>query len=163
MLGALMDAAGARGWREVLLHAQAPAIRFYQRHGFLPRGPRFEEAGIEHLAMWRTLDGTMAIGDPASATAIVVALASSARRELRIRSHALDPGVLDAPDALDALRRFATGCRGARVRILLQSAAAPRLAGSSLVTLAQRLPSIFAFREATDPVDQSDNAAFVVD
>ena len=90
-------------------------------------------------------------------------LATTARRELRIRSRDLDPGILDTPEALDALRRFATRRGPVRIRILLQSAEAPRRMQAPLIPLAQRLPSVFAFREATDPVDQLDPSAFVVD
>jgi YbgC/YbaW family acyl-CoA thioester hydrolase len=55
VLDALMDAARARGDREVLLHAQASAAPFYTRAGFSERGPRFEEAGIVHIEMVRAL------------------------------------------------------------------------------------------------------------
>lgn len=51
VLQALVDAARSAGQREVVLHAQASAIAFYERHGFAPQGPRFEEAGIVHQAM----------------------------------------------------------------------------------------------------------------
>lgn len=163
LLAALMEAAAARHWNRVLLHAQATAIRFYQRHGFLPQGPRFVEAGIEHLTMWRHLDGTMAVTEPAEAVAVVVALAHSARRALRIRSRALDPGVLDAPEALDALRRFATTRRGGAVRILLRDTSAPQHELAPLLPLAQRLPSVFAFRQPDDRADTADPSAFMVD
>lgn len=163
LLAGLLDAARERGWTRVLLHAQAGAIRFYQRHGFLPRGARFMEAGIEHLTLWRNLDGSMAVTDPAEAVAVVVALAHAARRELRIRSRDLDPGLLDAPAALDALRRFATSRSGAVVRVLLQDAARPQREHAPLLPLAQRLPSVFAFREADERADSTDPSAFVVD
>lgn len=55
VLDALMAQARRRGDREVLLHAQASAIGFYLRAGFTPRGPRFEEAGIDHQEMVRAL------------------------------------------------------------------------------------------------------------
>ncbi|MBI3154919.1 MAG: YbgC/FadM family acyl-CoA thioesterase [Burkholderiales bacterium] len=51
VLAALVDAARARGDRELLLHAQASAVGFYRRYGFTPVGPAFQEAGIEHQAM----------------------------------------------------------------------------------------------------------------
>ena len=163
LLAALLDAAARRRWKRVQLHAQATAIRFYQRHGFLPVGARFMEAGIEHLTMWRNLDGTMAVTDPSEAVAVVVALAHSARRELRIRSRALDPGVLDTPDVLEALRRFGTSRRGPTVRILLRDAAGPQRDLAPLLPLAQRLPSVFAFRQADDRADTADPSAFIVD
>lgn len=55
VLETLMAAARARGEREVLLHAQTSAAPFYQRAGFQPRGPEFDEAGIAHVEMVRAL------------------------------------------------------------------------------------------------------------
>lgn len=51
VLDALMQAAKARGDREVLLHAQTSAQAFYARAGFVPVGPIFDEAGIAHIEM----------------------------------------------------------------------------------------------------------------
>ena len=51
VLQALMQAARSRGDAQVLLHAQASAVAFYRRHGFVPQGPVFDEAGIAHQAM----------------------------------------------------------------------------------------------------------------
>ena len=55
VLDALMQAARRRGDTEVLLHAQTSAAAFYARAGFTPTGPVFEEAGIAHVEMTRTL------------------------------------------------------------------------------------------------------------
>lgn len=55
VLQALMQAARARGDREVLLHAQLSAAAFYARAGFAQRGAVFEEAGIAHVEMVRAL------------------------------------------------------------------------------------------------------------
>jgi YbgC/YbaW family acyl-CoA thioester hydrolase len=55
VLDALMKAARARGDREAVLHAQTTAASFYVRAGFTPRGPEFDEAGIPHVEMVRTL------------------------------------------------------------------------------------------------------------
>lgn len=55
VLDALVDAARARGWCEVLLHAQLSAVPFYRRAGFVSQGPVFEEAGIPHQTMTRAL------------------------------------------------------------------------------------------------------------
>lgn len=63
LLLTLLQLAWQRGWCEVALNAQVSAIDFYLRHGFAPQGERFVEAGIEHQAMHRTLDGTAAIED----------------------------------------------------------------------------------------------------
>jgi predicted GNAT family N-acyltransferase len=55
LLEALMQAAKARGDREVVLSAQVDALRFYGAHGFQPEGDEYMEAGIRHQAMKRTL------------------------------------------------------------------------------------------------------------
>ena len=55
VLDALLQAARARGDREVLLHAQTSAVAFYHRAGFVPQGPAFEEAGRPHQTMLRVL------------------------------------------------------------------------------------------------------------
>lgn len=55
VLHALMDAARARGDRQVVLHAQCSAEGFYKRAGFAPHGAVFEEAGIAHIEMVRDL------------------------------------------------------------------------------------------------------------
>jgi len=55
LLDALLDAARARGDREVQLHAQRSAEGFYRRAGFAVAGEPYEEAGIVHIAMARDL------------------------------------------------------------------------------------------------------------
>ncbi len=55
VLGALENAARARGDREVSLHAQRSAERFYARLGYVPHGEPFDEAGIAHIEMRRLL------------------------------------------------------------------------------------------------------------
>ncbi|MGJ7552429.1 YbgC/FadM family acyl-CoA thioesterase [Variovorax sp. RB3P1] len=51
----LEEAAHARGDREVALNAQRSAERFYARLGYAVHGEGFEEAGIPHIEMRRTL------------------------------------------------------------------------------------------------------------
>jgi predicted GNAT family N-acyltransferase len=55
MLNALIARAQAHRWRHVQLHAQVPAIGFYQRFGFQCHGEEFIEAGIRHRHMTRHL------------------------------------------------------------------------------------------------------------
>jgi YbgC/YbaW family acyl-CoA thioester hydrolase len=55
LLAALVEAARARGDAAVSLHAQASAVDFYRRNGFVPEGEPFEEAGIEHQGMLKDL------------------------------------------------------------------------------------------------------------
>ena len=55
VLRALEASAAARGDTAVMLHAQHSAERFYARLGYLPHGEPFEEAGIAHQEMRRSL------------------------------------------------------------------------------------------------------------
>ncbi|WP_343722775.1 GNAT family N-acetyltransferase, partial [Herbaspirillum seropedicae] len=55
VLQALMQAARARGDREVVLNAQTHAAPFYAAHGFVQEGEIFLEAGIEHITMRASL------------------------------------------------------------------------------------------------------------
>lgn len=154
LLLALLAKARELGWPAVSLHAQVSAEDFYARHGFLPEGDRFEEAGIEHQTMRLALHGATAIAERAAAVAMTRAIALQARRSLVIYSRELDPGLFDVPSVLDALRRLATRrAGGTEIRILLQDAAAPQRALAPLLPLAQRLPSVFAIRAVADPVD----------
>jgi hypothetical protein len=92
---------------------------------------------------------------------VTIAIAVAARRGLWIYTRELDPGLFDSPEVVDALRRFGTAGRGNEARILLQDAATPQRAHAPLLSLAQRLPSVFLFREVVDPVDRAYPSAFI--
>lgn len=47
--------ARAHGLARVWCHAQVAATPFYAKLGYRPSGPRFDEAGIEHVRMQRPL------------------------------------------------------------------------------------------------------------
>jgi YbgC/YbaW family acyl-CoA thioester hydrolase len=55
VLDALMRQGKALGYGEAVLHAQLSAAGFYVRAGFVQRGAVFEEAGIGHVEMVRSL------------------------------------------------------------------------------------------------------------
>jgi YbgC/YbaW family acyl-CoA thioester hydrolase len=55
VLGALVQQAQARGDRQVILHAQRSAAAFYAKAGFSPHGEPFEEVGIPHIPMAKSL------------------------------------------------------------------------------------------------------------
>lgn len=160
LLLALTDEARRLGWREVSLHAQISAIGFYSRHGFLPYDARFLDAGIDHQAMRRLLDKPNPVETRHAALAALLGVIAGARRSLLIYSRDLDPGLLDAPEALAALRRFAT--QHGETRVLLQDPGTPQRALAPLIGLAQRLPSEFAFRAVEEPGDRLYPSAFVV-
>jgi predicted GNAT family N-acyltransferase len=159
LLLALLDKARKLGWHDVSLHAQVSAIGFYARHGFLPYGERFVEAGIDHQSMRRLLDAANPVETHEAAIAALVGVIGTARRELWIYSRELDPGLLDHPEVVAALRRFGTH-RGV-AHILLQDAITPQLAHAPLLGLAQRLPSAILFRVIEEPVDRAYASAFI--
>ena len=55
LLEALVAEAQRRGHAEVKLSAQLQAAEFYRSHGFVAEGKVYEEAGILHQAMRRSL------------------------------------------------------------------------------------------------------------
>ena len=55
LLARLVALAREAGHERVVLNAQTHARGFYARAGFTPCGPEFEEAGIPHQAMERSL------------------------------------------------------------------------------------------------------------
>jgi predicted GNAT family N-acyltransferase len=55
LLACLVDEARRRGDARVRLNAQVQAMPFYAQFGFTAEGPPFEEAGIAHQAMGRSL------------------------------------------------------------------------------------------------------------
>jgi predicted GNAT family N-acyltransferase len=161
MLAALTELARERRWNAIELHAQVDAIGFYLRHGYLPVGPRYMEAGIEHQSMRRALGGPNAVEDRDAAIAATIAIADATRRGLRVYSRALDPGLFDAPPVLEALRRLAVRGDGIELRFLLQDAETPQRDQAPLIALAQRLPSVLLFRVVDDPVDRAYPSAFL--
>ncbi len=55
VLAELHRQAVLRGVREVELHAQVTARRFYERAGYVAQGSEYDEAGIRHVTMRRSL------------------------------------------------------------------------------------------------------------
>lgn len=160
LLGALVAQARELGWRELSLHAQVSAIGFYARHGFLPCGERFMEAGIEHQTMRLLVDGLNPVESREAAAAAALGVIAGARRRVHVYSRDLDPGLLDVPEVVTALRRLATG--GGEIQILLHDPAEPQRALAPLIGLGQRLSSAFAFRAIEEPTDRGYPSAYLV-
>ena len=55
LLGEAEREARAAGARVLAMHAQTHALSLYESLGYEPRGERFDEVGIEHLAMEKQL------------------------------------------------------------------------------------------------------------
>jgi predicted GNAT family N-acyltransferase len=178
VLRALIERARERGMREVHLHAQVHAEAFYAAAGFRAFGERFDEAGIEHVAMSRVIAAPEilkpprpAASDPADAFAIDATaqigpiyrlIAADARRELRLLTHDLERAVLDDSETLDALKAFCLDYRPRNwLKILVRDPTAAIRSGHRLVALAQRLSSVVSIRVPTAE-DLNDSAAYLV-
>lgn len=179
LLVALLDQARTLGWTQVSLNAQVSAESFYARHGFEACGERFMEAGIEHQAMRRTVEPMSSEGRVTArsrgpsqplqdfsslhdAAAATLALVQGARREIRLYSRDLEPVLYAQPEVLDALRQFAIAGRGGIVQVIVQEPAAAQGAIHPLLTLAQRMTTVFQFRTPVDHVDLQYPSAFLV-
>lgn len=159
LLDALVQRARDLGWPEVTLAAQTHALGFYARAGFLPEGEHFDDAGIDHLLMRLVLEAPGTIGDRRALVAATLGVIANTRRRLVLYSRDLDPGVLDRPEVVEAMRRLATA-RG-EVRILLQDPLTARQSLAPLIELGQRLPSLISFRAVEEQVDRGYPSAFM--
>lgn len=177
MLVVLLEQAGARGLREVHLHAQADATGFYLKHGFEISGEDFMEAGILHRPMRLSLTAVetpprrapLPRPAPRALTtqtreqliAATLTLLHDTRHTLSILVRELHPVLLDDSACLVELRRIAISGRGALVRVLAQDIARAQREGNRLLDLAQRLPSVFQFRRPVEDVDREYPSAFM--
>jgi YbgC/YbaW family acyl-CoA thioester hydrolase len=75
VLAALVQQAQSRGDRQVILHAQRSAAAFYAKAGFAPHGAPFEEVGIPHIPMAKSLANWQdtAVGENAAAKTATIA------------------------------------------------------------------------------------------
>jgi predicted GNAT family N-acyltransferase len=177
LLQALVDRARSVGWTEVQLNAQVGAIEFYARYGFVPFDDEFEEAGIAHQSMRRTLEPIsnedlrivsptrpvfMPVESLSQAIETSARLITTARREILIISRNLDPEILATPPVLDALRGYVTSGLGAVLRILLFDATTPHQRLHPWLRLSQRVSSAFNFRVVEEPTDLQYPSAFMV-
>ncbi|MDW8479664.1 MAG: GNAT family N-acetyltransferase [Xanthomonadales bacterium] len=178
LLAMLVALARELGLRELWCHAQLGALPFYERHGFRAEGEVFVEAGIAHRRMRFGLEPAWAperpslpppaaepviVADREQAERLVLRLLAQARRELALVTRHLDPGLLDSPPVLEALKRFAIGGRARRVRILVHDLQPAVSGGHRLIELIQRLPSIFELRHPGDDQDRQFPGAFLID
>jgi predicted GNAT family N-acyltransferase len=56
IMAVVEDTAQAEGYEEIVLHAQAPVIGFYERLGYEITSEEFDEAGIPHREMQKSLE-----------------------------------------------------------------------------------------------------------
>ncbi|AWB33432.1 GNAT family N-acetyltransferase [Orrella marina] len=58
LLTTLIEQAESQGLNQFELHSRVDAMPLYQRFGFLPSGPAFDEAGTPHILMVRSARST---------------------------------------------------------------------------------------------------------
>ena len=174
LLIALIDAARAQRWPEVELQAQVDATGFYAKYGFVAFGDEFIEVGIRHQPMRLQLNpveerppvpprlALVAVESLEDALRATVSVIANSRRELCVFSRDLDYTLLSGLTVMDALRGFAISGVDATVRVLLLDPLIPPQQNHPWLTLAQRLPSAFAFRACEEEHDLQYPSAFMV-
>ena len=178
LLKALLDQARALGYPAIEVHAQTHAIRFYEKFGFEAYGDEFIECAIAHRMMRIELaplerrvlaalppkpePRVLVADDRDQAIVAITDLLADAAHELAIYTRDLDPGLLDVPPILAAIKRIALSGGRARVRIVVQEPRKPLAGGHRLVALAQRLPSLIEFRTPEDEHDRQYASAFLI-
>jgi predicted GNAT family N-acyltransferase len=178
LLLALVEEARGQGLPSVALNSQVDAIGFYEKFGFEPVGPRFEEAGIQHQAMRLALSPREATRHPGprprgpSQAAVefegldatreaVLALVSSARREVSIYTRDLEPALYAHPPIVQAFKDFAVSGRGGVVQFVIQDPEAAQRSPHPLLAVAQRLSSAFVLRTPQDVEELQYPSVFV--
>lgn len=176
LLDTLLDQARACRLGMVQLHAQRDAIAFYQRHGFEPDGEEFEEAGIPHVLMHRTLDAmtepkrppppapeavTLHAATREELIAVTRQLLTGARHSMCVLVRELHPLLLNDTACVVELRRLAISGRGASIRVLAQDLARALQEGSRVLELAQRLSSVIELRRPVEDTDLAYSSAFM--
>lgn len=176
LLETLMEQARARGVTRVALHAQHTAIPFYRTRGFAVEGGEFEEAGIMHVTMHRSIappeepprrpaavrDATLLRADSREQLIDVTrTLLAGTRRSLCLLVRELHPLLLNDTACLVQLRRIAISGNGASIRILVQDLTSALSEGMRLIALAQRLPSVFELRRPVEAADLGYPSAFM--
>ncbi|MET0289184.1 MAG: GNAT family N-acetyltransferase [Pseudoxanthomonas sp.] len=162
LLARLVESGRQHAWPALTLEAPVDFQAFYARQGFIPVGDVSIRDGVDYQQMRRALNGALAIETLPQAAAACLGTVQATRRTLCLYSRELDPGLLDQPALVQAIRRLCTGTRDAMVQILLHDALAAQQASSPLIALSQRLPSRFTLRQVQDPVDQAYASAYVV-
>lgn len=162
LLQALLREAAMHGGNLTTVLTPLSARDFFARQGFLADGPMASVSATSLQPMHRRLAGAARVQDLSAAITMTASIAQRARRQLLIHCHTFEPGLWDNPWVLHSLRRFATARHDKQARILLHDSTSLQQSASPLLSLAQRLPSVFQFREPLDPVDRGHPSAYVL-
>lgn len=174
----LLEHAQAMGYQALECHSQTHAIPFYERFGFQAFGDEYMECEIPHRNMRLEFAATepparqplppkpevrmVEIESLDEAVEETLSLILAARREVAIYTRDLDAQLLDTASVIEALKKLAIGGRGASVRIIIQQPQIPARDGHRLITLAQRLPSVFSMRMPNEETDLQYPSAFII-
>ena len=187
ILDATIARASELGFRRVTLHAQADAVDFYRKAGFLTEGGEFTEAGIPHQAMAlelpipfeaqadlprvrvreeaapaRSAEAEFRQFDSESdSISGLLDLLQTPSRTVRIYSQELDHALFDRADVTDALSEFVRHGPPARLQILIHSSGSIVSRGHQLLELARRLDSKIEIRKVPGEL-ATDRSSFVL-
>lgn len=165
LLQTLLREAAMHGGNLATVLTPLSARDFFAGQGFLAEGPMSSasSASATHLQpMYRRLAGAARVQDLTAAIAMTASIVQRARRQLLIHCHSFEPDLWDSPWVLHSLRRFAVARHDKQARILLHDSTSLQQSASPLLSLAQRLPSVFQFREPLDPIDRGYPSAHVL-
>lgn len=161
----VLDHAIELGHTSVTLHAQLQAEPFYARHGFIRSGETFFEAGIEHVAMHRTIIplSVQRIEYGSQALQLLREFSHQARRSVDIFTQTLPLGLYADTQLVNNLSSLARRNANSVIRIIVRDTR-PLLSGSQpLVHLARRLPSKIEIRQYIEGAADPDHSLFCVD
>jgi len=163
ILKRLLHLARIRGHQNVILHAQAQAMGFYQKAGFQVTSEPFEEAGIEHVQMMLQqppmdmmerlrelevglIDAEIAINSRDMALQAVMSLAQQAKLQIRLFSPNLESALYDQEKVIKHLSNLARRNPHTSIQILVSDSHNAVKNGHRLLQLAQRLSSSIEIR-----------------
>lgn len=174
----LLERASALRYPEVSLHSQVSAMGFYERAGFVAEGEEFDELGVMHRTMRKTIAQPEPVPqrplppvpDPqplvaetlVAAQQCIDAVAAGARHKVWIYSRDLDRNLLDRASLIAALKRVALSGRGAEVHVLVQDPGEAAHESHRLLHLAAQLPSFVQLRTPSVEEDKQYPSAFVL-
>lgn len=189
LLDAAVAEAQAQGLDKVYLHAQLHAEEFYRKGGFISRGDRFMDAGIEHTTMEMMLPFTFeapskpipapvkteskpfdevesdpcAFEDQASALEGLVKCVGQARRHIFILSPYLDHDYFTDERLVQSISELARSAPKAEVRILIMSSKFIVMRGHPLVELARRLDEKISIQVLDERISKQTSSFVCVD
>lgn len=182
LLQSAIDAAAARGLSEVRLSAQTHALEFYARHGFEASGEVFDDCGIPHRWMSRSLPQDFVAPVPRREHPVraselesgvirglgelqhgVAELLRIARRQVDLFTGDLEGLVFDQQEAVEQLKRLLTLGNQPQVRVIVVDSRPAIDRGHRWIDLGQRRPSAMQIRNPHPDDADHVSGLFVVD